>query len=49
MLPVTEAPTLTRPVVAIVAGKSVSASEAPFAPSRITDSVQVPSLTLSVR
>ena len=39
MLPVTEAPTSTRPVVAVSWGKSVSASEAPFAPSTITDSV----------
>ena len=39
MLPVAEAPTSTRPVVAVVAGKSVSASEFPFAPSTITDTV----------
>ena len=34
MLPVAEAPTSTRPEVAMVAGKSRSASEAPFAPNR---------------
>ena len=38
-VPVTEPPTSTRPEVDVSAAKSVSASETPFAPRWITDSV----------
>ena len=37
MLPVADAPMSTRPEVVLSLGKSVSASEFPFAPSSITD------------